>query len=250
MSSDHLNSEILGALIDGELSTMDEAAAQAHLSECHDCSKEAVGLHQLRSAVKQAALCHMPSPEVLARLTSGPRRTEVPRFRLAQLRAITLPLAAALILAAAALGGWNLMRHSDSAVTEALDQHLSTLSDASQPEVVSSDRHTVKPWFEGKLPFSFNLPEPTALPPDTALRGADLAYMRGGPTALLRFTIRKHHVSVFVSQTSGLTGLERRQTRSGFQFVDARRAGLEFLAVGDVSAGELEALLRSLTAVQ
>jgi len=250
MSSDHLSPEILGALIDGELSAMVEAAAQTHLNQCHECSKQAVGLHQLRSAVKRAALCHKPSPEFLARLAAGPRLAQVPRSRLAHLRAITLPLAAALILAAAALGGWNLMRHSDAAVTEALDQHLATLSDASQAEVLSSDRHTVKPWFEGKLPFSFNLPEANALPPDTVLHGADLAYMHGKAAALLLFTIRKHHVSVFVSQASALPGPLRRPTRSGFQFVEAQSAGLEFLAVGDISAGELDALVRSLTAVQ
>jgi len=250
MSSDHLSLESLGALVDGELSPANEAAAQAHLNQCHDCAKQAFGLHQLRSAIQRAALCNKPSPEVLARLTAGSRPAEVPRSRLAHLRAIALPLAAALILAAAALGGWTFLRHADTAATEALDQHLSTLSEAAQPEVLSSDRHTVKPWFEGKLPFSFNLPEPAALPPDTILHGADLAYVQAKPAALLLFTMRKHHVSVFVSQASGLTGLPHRQSSSGFQFVEAQHSGLEFLAVGDVSSGELDALVRSLTAVQ
>ncbi len=44
-------------------------------------------------------------------------------------------------------------------VTEATDQHIASLAAAAPPQVISSDRHTVKPWFQGKLPFSFNLPE-------------------------------------------------------------------------------------------
>jgi len=81
-------------------------------------------------------------------------------------------------------------RHTNADLTaELLDQHLATLSVSSAPQVVSSDRHTVKPWFQGKLPFSFNLPEPVDLPPDTVLQRADLAYLSGHPAALLLFTL-------------------------------------------------------------
>lgn len=142
------------------------------------------------------------------------------------------------------------MRQSNSHVSEVLDQHLAILSAASQPEVVSTDRHTVKPWFEGKLPFSFNLPEANALPPDTVLTGADVAYIQGKPAALLLFTIGKHRTSVFVAQVSLLTGLPGSQTRSGFQFAEATSAGLAFLGVSDVDARELDALVRSLASAQ
>ncbi len=55
-------------------------------------------------------------------------------------------------------------------VTEVFDQHVATLAANLPPQVISTDRHTVKPWFQGKIPFSFNLPE--SLPKDTTLDGA------------------------------------------------------------------------------
>lgn len=248
MSIDHLHPETLGALVDGELASQEATAAQSHLNECLDCSKTALGLMQLRSATKLAALCNTPSPEVMARLRAGTRRVEVPRSRSARPRAVMLQIAAALAVIALALGGWKWTRQSDSLAAEVLDQHLTTLTAASQPEVLSSDRHTVKPWFEGKLPFSFNLPEPNALPPDTVLNGADFVYVQGRPTALLRFMIHKHHVSVFVCQAGIVPDLLGRKTRSGFQFAEAKSSGLEYLGVSDVNAGEVDGLVRSLTA--
>jgi anti-sigma factor RsiW len=69
-------------------------------------------------------------------------------------------------------------------VTEVFDQHVATLAANLPPQVISTDRHTVKPWFQGKIPFSFNLPE--GLPSDTTLDGANLTYLQPArrPTAL------------------------------------------------------------------
>ena len=250
MSSNHLPLETLGALADGELAPLDDAAVQAHLNECHDCAKRAIEAYHLRTAVRQAALCNLPSADVLARLTAAARPARKPRSNWVPLRALAWQAAAALLLVAVALGGWRWMRESNSLASEALDQHLATLSEVSQPEVISSDRHTVKPWFEGKLPFSFNLPEANTLPPDTTLTGADLAYIQGRPAALLFFTIHKHRTSVFVTQVGLLTGMPHPQTRSGFQFIEARSVGLAFLGVSDVNAGELGALVRLLASAQ
>jgi len=250
MSLDHLSPETLGALVDGELSSLDQARAQAHLGVCHDCAKAVIGLQQLRSATRRVAFCNLPSPEVLTRLRAGARQADDRHVKPIRLRDAALTAAAALILVVATLGAWRWIRQSDALIADLLDQHLSTLSQASAPQVVSSDRHTVKPWFEGKLPFSFNLPESNALPADTVLIGADLVYVHGKPTALLLFTIHKHRTSVFVGQADSFAGIVNRQTRAGFEFIEAKAAGLEFLGVGDVNPVELNALLQSLKAAQ
>ncbi len=250
MSLNHLPPETLSALVDGELSPRDDAAARAHLNECHDCSQRAMEAYQLRIAVKRAAVCNMPSADALARLNAMARPVRRTRTNWMPLRGIAWQAAATLLLAAVALGGWRWMRQSNSLASEVLDQHLAVLSAASQPEVASTDRHTVKPWFEGKLPFSFNLPEANALPPDTVLTGANVAYIQGKPAALLLFTIGKHRTSVFVAQVSLLTGLPGPRTRSGFQIAEAKSANLAFLGVSDVDARELDALVRSLAAAQ
>ena len=250
MSSDHLLPETLGAMADGELSPSDEAAAHAHLNECHECSKRVLALYQLRSVVKRAAQSNTPSPQVLARLQAHARQVQKQPVKWTPLRVVALQVAAALLLLALVLGGWRWMRQSDALASEVFDQHLATLSPGSLPEVASSDRHTVKPWFEGKLPFSFNLPEPNALPSDTVLIGADFAYIQGKPAALLLFSIHKHRTSVFVTQGSLATGLPYRRTQSGFQFVSTESKGLELIAISDANTAELEALVRSITAAQ
>jgi anti-sigma factor RsiW len=63
-------------------------------------------------------------------------------------------------------------------------------------DVVSSDRHTVKPWFQGKLPFSFNLPELAGSP--FILLGGRLTYLNHEPGAQLIYNIGAHHISVFI----------------------------------------------------
>jgi anti-sigma factor RsiW len=89
-------------------------------------------------------------------------------------------------------------------VTEVADQHIARLAAGSPPQVISTDRHTVKPWFQGKLPFSFNLPD--ELPADAKLDGANLTYIRDQPGAQLLYSIGKHHVSAFVTEARGSLG--------------------------------------------
>jgi anti-sigma factor RsiW len=120
------------------------------------------------------------------------------------------------------------------------------LSEGAAPEVLSSDRHTVKPWFAGRLPFSFNLPE--TLPVGAALVGADLAYVEGRPAALLMFTVGKHKATVLVMQRDGLVQLPR--MRAGFSMRSAAAGELEMLAVSDVNAAELEGVLEAVVRAQ
>src|SRR6202012_1672597 len=154
-------------------------------------------------------------------------------------------------LVAVSLAGWRQIHQTNSLSSELLDQHLGSLSSAATPQVISSDRHTVKPWFQGRLPFSFNLPEAQALPADTVLRGADLTYLEGKPAALLLFTIHKHQVSVFLTQRSsgvhvtGLAGI-----RSGFSIQTATTRDLQLIAVSDVNPGDLATLLATLVQAQ
>jgi anti-sigma factor RsiW len=250
MSPDHLTPEDITSLIDGELSAESEQTAKAHLKDCHTCALEVLAAQQLKLATRQAAQRFVPSSETLVRLqartSQGPAN---PGRSIAWRFAAWGSLAAALLLGLLIVASWQ-YRQADALSAELLDQHLAVLSDTSAPQVISSDRHTVKPWFQGKLPFSFNLPEPNLLPPDSALLGADLTYVKGRPSALLLFSIHKHRVSVFVSQGEALPVLLLSNVRSGFQVTHANAAGLEFVAVSDVNRSELEALMIVLTKAQ
>jgi anti-sigma factor RsiW len=115
--------------------------------------------------------------------------------------------------------------------------------------VISSDRHTVKPWFQGKLPFSFNLPQ--NLPADTTLDGANLTYLHGRPVAQLLYSIGKHHVSVFLSQAiDAPSGPTPNAVRAGFHVKSFRTSGLEAVAVSDADPPRVAELLKLLQAAQ
>ena len=248
---EHLTSDTLSAFIDGELPDGEQRAIEQHLAGCHSCSLRVLSATQLKAATARAGRRFAPSPEALARLTAQLRRQPQATARVHSMRRLTWVGLAAALLLAVSLVGWQQIHQTNSLSAELLDQHLGTLSSGATPQVISTDRHTVKPWFQGRLPFSFNLPDAQALPPDTTLKGANLTYLKGQPAALLLFTIHKHQVSVFVTQRSGGSNLATLPgARSGFSIDTASTRDLQIVAVSDVNPTELDALVAVLAKAQ
>ena len=248
---EHFNPDTLSAFIDRELSTGEQQRIEQHLVGCHLCTLRVLSATQLKVATARAGHRFAPPPEALGRLTaklgSRPQKTA----RIYSIRPTAWAALAAAVLLAVSLIGWRQLHQTNTLAAELLDQHLATLSSGVSPQVISTDRHTVKPWFQGRLPFSFNLPDAGALPPDTTLKGADLTYLSGQPAALLLFTIHKHEVSVFLTQRTGgtlLTPLP--DTRSGFAIHSATTHSLRIVAVSDVNPAELDALVTALVQTQ
>ena len=250
-TAEHPGPDAINAYVDGELSGDEEQNTQQHLADCHSCALRALSTTQLKAATARAGRCFAPAPQVVARLTA--RLYEEPSA-VARNRSIRPAawgaLAAALVLAVSLLG-WSRIRQSNTLAAELLDQHLAVLSSSAAPQVISSDRHTVKPWFQGRLPFSFNLPESEALPTDTTLKGADLTYFDGQPAALLIFTIHKHQVTVLLTQQESdlvLAGIPK--GRAGFTIHSATASHLHIIAVSDVNPAELDLLIDALARAQ
>jgi anti-sigma factor RsiW len=256
LSPNHLNPDQLNAFIDGELPPAEQQGIEQHLTTCHACTLRVLSATQLKAATARAGQRFTAPPEALARLTAQLHSQSQPQAKkLAPIYSIRRPaawaaLAAAILLAISFLG-WRQLHQTNTLAAELLDQHLATLSTAATPQVVSTDRHTVKPWFQGRLPFTFNLPDAAALPPGTTLKGADLTYLNNQPAALLLFTIHKHEVSVFFTQRStspALTALP--SSRAGFTLHAATTSDLRIIAVSDVNPADLDSLLASLVQAQ
>jgi anti-sigma factor RsiW len=250
VSADHLTLETVSSFVDSELNADQHSRAQAHLQGCHRCSLQILAAQQLKGAVRQRALRYTPSPEAFERLSSIARQKPRNRLRTVPLRTAAWSSLAATLLVAVSFAGWQQSSRQNSLAANLLDKHLASLSDAATPQVISTDRHTVKPWFQGKLPFSFNLPEAGALPPETVLEGADFTYVQGKPAAQLLFLIRKHHASVFVTQDGMATPPGMPIARSGFNVSFARTSGLNLAAVSDVNRPDLDALVAALAKAQ
>jgi anti-sigma factor RsiW len=254
----HLGPDQLSAFIDGELSPAEQQGIEQHLATCHACALRVLSATRLKSATARAGHRFAPPPEALSRLTAKLHSQPTPanlqpqtktQARIYSMRtAAWIALAASLLLTVSLLG-WRQLHQTNALAAELLDQHLATLSSGATPQVISTDRHTVKPWFQGRLPFSFNLPDTDALPPDTTLKGADLAYLDGQPAALLLFTIHKHEVSIFLTQRMA-TPTTLPSTRSGFTLHTVTTPDLRLIAVSDVNPNDLDLLLTALVKAQ
>jgi anti-sigma factor RsiW len=248
-SNGHLSLEQINAFVDGEIPAGDMAGVEQHLAGCHACTLHMLAVTQLKTATVSAADRFAAPPDALARLTAQLRQ-QIHPARTA--RVYWFPAArwvlAACVLLAISLAGWRQARVANTESAELLDQHLATLSSGAAPEVISTDRHTVKPWFQGKLPFSFNLPE--VLPADTTLKGGDVTFLGGKPAALLLFTVHKHEVSVFLTQRSSRVPELRSATRSGFAIRYAATQELRIAAVSDLNPPELDLLVATIAQAQ
>jgi anti-sigma factor RsiW len=260
-SINHLDPDQLSAYIDGELPPAEQQEIDQHLTTCHACTLRVLSATQLKAATARAGQRFAPPPEALARLTAKLRsqtqaqtnEQSLPKktARIYSIRPFAWSALAAALILTVSLTGWRQLHQANGLSAELLDQHLATLSTAATPQVISTDRHTVKPWFQGRLPFSFNLPDTEALPPDTILKGADLAYLDGKPVAQLLFTIHKHQVSVFLTQRDTSPTLAKfPSTREGFTLHTATTPNLQIIAVSDVNPADLDALIAVLVHAQ
>jgi len=261
--SDHLSDGLLNALADGELSAEQLAAANEHLSQCASCTSNALFQSLLKSATAKAGQRYAPPAQLHDRLAQlAKQETTSSNVRGARRPAGALSIAgwaiaAALLLACGGILVFERNAHQDAVassesaalVTEACDQHIATLAGNAPPQVISTDRHTVKPWFQGKIPFSFNIPE--NLPADTRLEGADLTYLHNQPAALLLYSIGKHRVSVFVLQRTIAGSVDVVSAEhAGFHVTAFSTAELDVLAVSDVDPVRLSGLVNAIEQVQ
>lgn len=268
--TDHLSHVILNALVDGELTADQLASADQHLAGCPSCTSYALNQSLLKSATAKAGQRYQPPPhlqERLARLaTQEESRSQAPGFDPALLsprrsvwRFGSLGWAAAAVILLASASMMLFQRATQRAeiasaehaalITEVFDQHIATLADNIAPQVVSTDRHTVKPWFQGKIPFSFNLPQ--TLPGGTTLDGANLTYLRNQPVAQLLYSIGRHRVSVFLRQSSAEAETNQfAADRAGFHVMAFSTKGLAAVAVSDVDPARLADLVSALRNAQ
>jgi len=250
--------EKLDLYVDGELPAPEAAALNAHLRTCADCAADALARVQLKRSVAVAGKRYQPSAELRARLEKKIGSGKPLRSANWWWRVISVPALAVIVLSVAV----TLSMQSEKArrqrtFSELTDLHVALLASAAPFDVVSSDRHTVKPWFQGRLPFTFNLPELQGS--EFTLLGGRVTYLDQSPGAHLVYQIRKHEISVFIFQDrSGMdrTGEDRgapaASSPSGpvhalsFNLDSWSQDGLRYFVVGDVGSSDIEALSKLL----
>ena len=229
------------AYLDGELAAGDAAELEAHLTGCASCER----FREDRLALRTAILAELPrleAPDALrTRVRSALRQRSVSdRGRRAFTPAAWRWLALAASFAAVAVGSWQLgaARNASSVLTdEVLASHVRSLMPGHLSDVVSSDQHTVKPWFDGRLDFS---------PPvhDFAgrgypLLGGRLDYLNGRPVAALVYGRRQHVISVFLWPADGPRDVAAPLMRRGYHVLHWATPEFAYWVTSDIGLAEL-----------
>lgn len=264
--TDHIYLSILNALADGELSPDQLAATNQHLVGCPLCTSNALYQSLLKSATAKAGHRYSPPPNLHDRLLRQIRQKVPSRHtsyrgiafqarRGFSLYGWTTAFALLVVCVGIVLVQRNETRSAMVAseklalATEACDRHIATLAANTPPQVISSDRHTVKPWFEGKLPFSFNLPE--NLPSGTNLDGANFTYIHNRPAAQLLYSIGNHRVSIYLAQGTDSNVAKVNSTdHFGFHVIGFSTPEIAGVAVSDVDPSRLSDLVALLAQAQ
>jgi anti-sigma factor RsiW len=229
--------------VDAELPESETAEMDAHLRTCSLCAADALGRLQLKRMTQTAGRRYTPSPEF---------RLKIDKMMVKQARPVRRwgwsfglsTAAVAIVLVLGALGLWRRNSQREQALAELADLHVSTLASPNPVDVVSTDRHTVKPWFAGKLPFTFNLPELQNSP--FKLAGGRVTYFHQNPGAQLLFDVRKHQISVFIFEDRPETRLvsngSATATKLAFTIETWSEGGLRYYVIGDAGAADIQAL--------
>ncbi|HTZ69728.1 MAG TPA: zf-HC2 domain-containing protein [Acetobacteraceae bacterium] len=216
---------LLQADHDGELGAADAARLAAHLATCPACRAEAESLrilsHRLRAEIPPATL----PPGLAAKLGRRNRgfsvRSQTPGF-------------AAGLAFAASLALFVMPRRPPDLAAAAVADHIRALQPGHLMDVLSTDRHTVKPWFAGKLDFSPPVQDFAGV--GFPLKGGRLDYFAGRPVAALVYNRNLHVIDVLIWPG---TAAPRAGTTNGYNYVSWTHAGMVFWAISDLNASEL-----------
>jgi anti-sigma factor RsiW len=244
---------LLHALIDGELDAGHAREVENHVAGCPRCAAALRDYREMSKAVASADVRYEAPLELRRRIEAAlPQQARVPNRR-AVLRGFAMGSA---VSALAATGLVAIVLRNDDMEriqSEVVSAHLRSLQAGHLIDVISTDQHTVKPWFNGKLDVSPPVIDLTAQ--GFTLIGGRLDYVDARAIGAVVYRRRQHVINLFVAQTAST---ERRaakiETVQGFNIRHWSDRGLNFWAVSDLAKDELadfgdkfEAAMRSNT---
>ena len=231
---------LLEAYLDGELDRGAIDELESHLATCAACRAQLADLEQLRAAVRAIQRERAPA-ELRARLMNLQDLPEAPRTAT---QGTWWKLAAAVLLGVAVGAGamrWSghradLAGSGTLLARDLLASHLRALAASSPIDVISEDRHTVKPWFAGKIGESPPVIDPKSA--DFPLLGGRIDYVGERRTAVVVYGHRKHVIDVFMTPGAETAGARATQSQ-GYALTPCVLAGQSAWIVSDVDAETL-----------
>lgn len=244
------------AYLDDELDVATLLRMQEHLNHCADCRLDEEEQLVLRTALRDPALYAPAAPDfakrmqVLLRRTAEETRPRGPAWLTAlRFEPRWIPAGAFAVIVGTAIGMLTIanLRSSDQQLIAAavVTSHIRSLQAGHLVDVPSSDRHTVKPWFQGKLDFAPPVPDLSDL--GWPLIGGRLDYVDRRPVAALVYQSRLHNINVFIwPNLDTADNAVKQQDAQGYQILHWNGADMTYWIVSDLNRNELIEFARAL----
>ena len=237
----------LGAYLDGELDSAERTAVAAHLKGCRACATALDSLRAVRLAVRNE-LANYRAPDTLRMRVRDAVREAAPSV-VSPRTPVWSWVAVAAAIVVTVIGTWKVAsdRAAASALTdELIAAHVRSLLPGHLTDVPSSDQHTVKPWFNGRVDFSPPVADEAAA--GYPLVGGRLDYVGSRLVAALVYGRRLHRINVFVWPVAeaSLNGQIARAERNGYHLERWVQGGMTFCAISDLDGAELDEFVRLL----
>jgi len=237
--------DLMEAYVDNELDASQRAALEQHLAACSACSDALARLQTLQGEIRASAPYFKAPSGLRASIVDTLRQEAAPPSASSPQAVLNLwrGIAIAGVLLVASLS-WNLAQlrmktRPDQIAQELVGDHIRSLIGTHLLDVPSSDQHTVKPWFAGKLDFSPDVRDLSAQ--GFPLDGGRVEYLSGRRVAALVFHRRLHVINLFI-WPGALPGGEKHLARDGYNLLGWSDGVMTYWAVSDVSPPELETL--------
>jgi anti-sigma factor RsiW len=236
---------LLDAYIDGELDLVNALDLEEHLKDCPECAQRYAELLDLRAAINdsRAVLYRTPPQDLRKKIQSSLRTAEREanpkrgfnlqwRWSAAALVIVAIAVAAGFAAILFAPQTNNLL------ASEVQVAHVRSLMADHLMDVVSTDQHTVKPWFNGKLDFSPPVVDLAAQ--GYPLQGGRLDYLDGQSVAALVYHRNKHIINLFIwPSTEKINGVQS-SSNNGFNLYHWDQSSMQYWAVSDLNTAELQ----------
>jgi len=227
-------SHLIGPFVDDELDARSVIDVETHLARCAACAQERSELLALRETARER-LPRFDPPEGLEERLFRAARKSGPRRRLPWRQgALVLAAACATVVAT------SVLRPHDEPADEIVDAHVRSLQAEHLTDVASSDQHTVKPWFQGRIDFA--VPARDFSGHGFVLTGGRLDVLEGRPAAALVYRRRQHLLNLFVSPASA-DEPRRDLVVRGYRISTWTQEGLRYRLVSDIAPSESDELV-------